>query len=168
MAPLIPINGYGHVRILQKLGLENIWKEKLGEIKMAGRAEFARPIEKNPQAAKFFWGDGDVVPSIDELNRQFQKELPSFGICPIRFSIGCILFSRSVWEHMGMFTVPKKGNGMGLDEEQLCAYCVNYSRVMVVSENTVVGHLSFGAQNKEMEAYYLSNADKFKIIARDS
>ena len=54
LAPLININGYGHMRILEKLELKQIYKEKFEVPKyMAGRQ---RMIEWNPAVAKFFWG----------------------------------------------------------------------------------------------------------------
>ena len=38
---------------------------------MAGHNRF---IESNPEVAKFFWGEGNYVPSIDELNDRFSRE----------------------------------------------------------------------------------------------
>ena len=63
---------------------------------------------------------------------------------------------------MGMLEV-KKGPCMGLDEENICAYCMNNSRPIIVSGNSVVGHLSFGNQNKIMEEYFKNNNGLFDI-----
>lgn len=161
IAPLIPINGYAHVKILQKLGLEQEYVSRFEPIKyMAGSP---RQIETNPQVAKFFWGEGGFVPSIDEMNARFAQEPLQESACPIRFSIGAILFERSLWENMGYFTVNRKKSQMGEDEVQLCSYCLTVSRPLMVSENVVVGHLSFGPQNQEMKEYYLNNVTKFEI-----
>ncbi len=162
VAPLIPVNGYGHKRILQKLGLEDVYYEKFGEKSkyIAGQPRF---IESNPEVAKFFWGDGEVIPTIDTLNAQFSKEEKKVNPCAIRFSIGAILFERSLWELMDHFNVEFEGAGLGVDEVQICNFCILNSKPLMVSENVVVGHLSFGPQNKAMFEYYKEHREKFSI-----
>lgn len=162
VAPLIPINGYGHVRILEKLHKEGEYIDRFGEITYAGFGRFPRPIDQNPDTAKFFWGGSNhIIPSIDQMNREFQRDTLRYTTCPIRFNIGCILFTRDLWNNMGMYSVPSKGAGMGADEEQICEYCLNTSQAIIVSENVVVGHLSFSAQNYEMKKYYENHKDEF-------
>ena len=162
IAPLIPVNGYGHKRILSKLDLEDVYFEKFGEISkhMAGHNRF---IESNPEVAKFFWGEGNYVPSIDELNDKFSRESKKVQPCPIRFSIGAIMFERSLWIDMGYFNVDLNNSGLGEDEVQICSYCNLHSRPLMVSENILVGHLSFGPQNKEMNKFFNENKDKFIV-----
>ncbi|MBQ9081404.1 MAG: hypothetical protein IJY26_02055 [Clostridia bacterium] len=158
MAPIIPINGYGHVRVLEKTGLTDYYATRFEPPKyMAGGH---RQIEGNPEVAKFFWAD-PRVPSIDELNARFIKEEPREYPCPIRFSIGAVLFERTLWEDMGYFRVNRRSNAMGDDEVQLCEYCCIQSRPLMVSENVVVGHLSFGPQNAHMQEFFLNNTEKF-------
>ena len=111
------------------------------------------------------WGEGDIVPSIDELNLRFQKDALDERVCAMRFSIGAILFQRSFWEEMGHFAV-RGGNGMGSDEVQLCQYCTVNNRPIMVSENVVVGHLSFGKQNETMKNYFMNNIELFSISNR--
>ena len=148
MAPIIPVNGYGHMRVLEKLGLKELYRMKFQEPKyMAGNE---RMIESSPEAAKFFWGEGGFVPSVDEMNDLFWSSRHEVRVCPIRFSIGAILFERSLWEDMKYFKVNRKGNGMGEDEKELCSFCCLKSRPIMVSENIVVGHLGFGSQNAAM------------------
>jgi hypothetical protein len=127
-----------------------------------------RMIQNDVNVAKFIWGepialqDGSVfkLPSIDEMNHFFEEgEMMEFP-CPIRFSIGAILFERQLWDDMRFFKV-SKGTNLGGDEEQICCYCCNNSRPIMVSENIVVGHLSFGRQNEEMKKYYLEHTWKF-------
>lgn len=158
VAPLIPINGYGHVRILEKLHLVDEYEKRFEKVKYASRSD--RKIEKDPEAAKFFWGKDQMVGSIDEMDEEFYKAPYEYHACPIRFSIGAILFSRELWENMGMFIVDK-GPCMGLDEEQIDSYCVMQSKSMIIAENTVVGHLSFGQQNKEIKNYFLQHSELF-------
>ena len=96
------------------------------------------------------------------MNELFQAEPLEERPCPIRFSIGAILFERDLWERMGWFDVDLKSSGMGSDEVQLCKYCMLQSRPLMVSENIVAGHFSFGKQNEEMKKYYARNVEKFK------
>ena len=160
VAPLIPINGYGHVKLLEKLGLRETY-EKIFEPVICAAQPF-RMLEKSPEVAKFFWGEGEIFPSIDKINQAFQIQKISYGICSVRFSIGFILIHRNLWQAMGGWAVPQEGFGLGLDEAQLCQFCVLNSLGMVISENTVVGHLSFGQQNEAMKEYYLSHRKKFR------
>ncbi len=159
IAPLLPINGYAHFRILDKLNLKNIYEEKFETPKyMAGGH---RQVENNPEVAKFFWGEGGYVPSIDELNARFSSESLEERACPIRFSIGAILFERKFWQDMGYYHVNRNFTSLGMDEEQVCTFCVSVSRPMMVSENVVAGHLSFGGQNKDMKEYYEQHKERF-------
>ena len=151
VAPLIPINGYGNYKILEKLNQLQYFEERFQKPRY--EAGMHRMIENSPEVARFMWGEGNVIPSIDEMDEMFHVEPMRYGACPIRFSIGAIYFERKLWEDMGMFRA-YGGPDMGLDEEQICCFCMLNSRAMIVSENTVVGHLSFGTQNLPMKEYY--------------
>ena len=100
--------------------------------------------------------------NIDEISRKFSKEEFSYSICPIRFSIGAILLPRETWNKMEKFDVCR-GNNMGLDEVKLCQFCTIYSRVMVISENILVGHFSYGPQTSEMKKYYQEHKEIFSL-----
>ena len=52
---------------------------------------------------------------------------------------------------------------MGLDEEFLCNLATTSSKAIIVSENQVVGHLSFGKQNESMKQFFLENKERFEI-----
>lgn len=161
IAPIIPINGYGHTRVLAKLGLEDTYESRFEKIKVAAGPE--RMVENNPEVAKFFWGDDSIVPSIDVMNQRFQQESLKYTVCPIRFSIGFILFHRSTWQDMGMLRVPLRGSAMGEDEVQICSCAMRQSKAIIVAENTVVGHLSFGKQNEPMKKYFLEHREVFAV-----
>lgn len=166
VAPLIPINGYGHMRLLEKTGLKNVYEEKFEKpLYMAGPH---RMVENSGEVAKFFWRDGGVFPNIDDLNRTLSSEPLEERPCPIRFSIGAILFERSLWEEMGYFKVSRSGNSLGADEVQLCSYCIEKSRAMMVSENVVVGHFSFGGQFKAMKQYFEEHPEVFECKSRSN
>lgn len=161
VAPLIPINGYAHVRVLEKIGLINNYENKFGKAKHDWDTEGR--IVKNSEVAKFMWGESEIkLRDIDKLDNEFSKEEFKYSICPIRFSIGAILFSRKLWDDMGRFKVGI-GNNMGVDEIQICNYLLSDSRTIIVSENTLVGHFSFGPQTKEMLNFYEKNRNIFKV-----
>ena len=161
IAPLIPVNGYGHVRILDKLGMSDKYKDLFEKPIIA--AGPGRMIENNPEVAMFFWGKGGYIPSIDRMNDMFSKECRVMNPCAIRFSIGAILFERKLIEDMGYFAVERATTGMAQDEIELCSFCCLKSRPIIVTENVVVGHFSFGPQTKDMKEFYLNNRENFRI-----
>lgn len=153
VAPTIPINGFGNMLILKRFSLIQTYEEKFERpIYAAGRD---RMVESNPEVAKFFWGEGEFLPDIDTMNETVGKDKFEYIACPIRFSIGAILFTRKFWSEMGMFDVVN-GSGMGSDEKQICSYCMTSSKAIIVSKNSIVGHLSFGKQNETMKKYFLN------------
>lgn len=160
VAPTIPINGYGNMNILKRFNMLDVYTEKFEKpLYAAGKA---RKIESDPEVAKFMWGENEYIPTIDKMNYEMRKDDFTYNACPIRFSIGAILFTRKLWQDMQFFIV-KHGNCMGLDEEQICSFCINTSQAIIVSNNSVVGHLSFGTQNETMKNYFINNEEKFKI-----
>lgn len=160
VAPIIPINGFAHTELLKYLGLVDTYTRLFERPHVS--TDNDNMVVGSAEAAKFFWGEGGYVPQIDEINRMLQQEKFNYVVCPVRFSIGCIMFPRKTWEDMGMFKV-ESGSCLGLDETQLCEFCVSRSRVMVVSKNCLAGHLSFGPQNKEMLEYYENNRSRFSL-----
>ena len=161
VAPLMPINGYAHVRVLQKTGLLEKYEEKFGRAQH--NWDTTGKVVVNPEIAKFLWGETEEkLRDIDKLDEEFSNQEFCYSICAIRFSIGAILFSRQLWEDMGRFEVGI-GNNMGRDEIQLCNYLLSDSRAIIVAENTIAGHFSFGKQTPVMKEYYNSNREIFKV-----
>ena len=161
VAPLLPINGYANVNVLEKTGLIEEFDKKFGKAYHDGDGQ--APIIKNPDIAKFMWGETEEkLRDIDKLSKEFSEQEFSYSICSIRFSIGAILFSREIWENMGRFKVGL-GTNMGQDEAQLCKYCMIESKAIIISENTVVGHFSYGPQTNAMKEYYNSHREIFKV-----
>ncbi len=161
VCPLIPVNVYGHTRILDKLGVRDVYEAQFGR---TGLLPFHNlDVWRNPEAAKFFWGEGGTVPHIDDMAERFYAADPEYRACPIRFSVGCMLFRRETWDNIDRFRVPLLGAGMGGEEAQLCCLAMLDSLAVIVSENVIAGHLSFGPQNKEMEKYYLQHRENFAL-----
>ena len=167
VTPLIPVNGYGYVRVLEIFRSEKLWEERFGELKYTDCYCHHRTVHDNPQAARFLWGDDN--PQMESLESMAERlrNLPfSYSVCPIRYSIGFILFRRNDWIRMGMLPVWEHSS-MGSDEIHLCKYCLNQARVMIVDENSIVGHLSYGPQHKEMELFYREHREKFLLPKGD-
>ena len=160
MAPLIPINGFGNYRILELKGLLEDYSIRFE--KPMYEAGPHRQIENNPLAAEYMWNNINI----DELNYELEqypaKEMP----CPIRFSIGAILFRRGLWERMGYFSVDRSTNAMGKDEAELNYFCNQYSQPIMISENIVVGHFSFGPQTERMKQFYNEHPECFRLQDR--
>ncbi len=164
IAPLLLIHGFSSLRILDKLGVRKEFNERFGSIKYESGAQKLPAIESDAKVARFLWGEGGIIPSIDEINRLFYSQEPKETPCPIRFGIGAIMFERDIWEQMHYFDVNRKDKDMmGRDEVKLCQYCMINSRPIMVSENIVAGHFSFGKQTEGMKEYYFQNPDRFVL-----
>ena len=165
-APLIPVNGYGYRQILEKLNLVEEYSKRFEYPKISAGQHMM--IENNPETAMFFWGKGSVVPQLDALNKNIQMlGGGSYSVCPIRFSIGAIYFERQTLENAGWFPV-HKGTCMGSDEVFLCNLASTNSKAMIIAQNQVAGHLSFGKQNEAMKEYFLNNTALFDIGAENA
>lgn len=158
VSPLLNLNAYGYYRILEKTGRLEEFEKRFGKAKMA--AGQTSLIETNPDVAKFMWGEDGKVDKIDVLNKKFSEEPFNYSICPIRLSIGCVLYKRSFWEAFGRFPVVF-GDGMGLDETIIIGAGAALSEVMAVAENSVVGHFGYGKQSAEMFKLYETRPELF-------
>lgn len=161
IAPLIPVHGYGSIRVLEKTNLMKAYSSFLGKETLP---RMAGEIFSSPEAALFMWGADGSMPHIDTLNIRFHENAFSYTLCPIIFSIGSIYFRREFWQNMGGFYIQKYGSSMGEDEKQLCTYAMRRERPIVVSENTLVGHLAFGPQSEIMMKYFHEHRERFEII----
>lgn len=161
VAPIIPINGYGFMKILEEYDLKEYYHQTFEEPKITASAK--SQIVSNPNVATFFWGGNNMIPTVDEMNLRFEQRPQMEVPCPIRFSIGAILFKRALWEEMGHFSVDKSNNAMGVDETELCTFCCLHSKPVMVSENVVVGHFAYGPQNSTMIDYYEKNRKLFLL-----
>ena len=159
VGPLIPVNGYGYIRILDQLQKRDVYESKFDQVLFGCHPN--KKIENSEEACKFMWGVGGDIPRLDTLNKMF-SEKNRYSFCNIRFSIGFILYKRELWEAMGKFNVSGYFD-LGGDESDLCHYCMIDAHAIVVAENTVVGHFSFGQQTKKMKEYYLEDSSIFAI-----
>lgn len=155
VSPLIPVNTYGYSRILRLLKLEEEWRKAFGRIKITDGLHHHKKILESAEAARFLWEKANI----DELGEQLKRQKFRYSICPSRYSIGMILFSKELWIDMGMF--PDIGeNNLGMDEKHITEYCMISGKAMVIAENTVAGHLGYKEQAEEMIKYYLNREEK--------
>lgn len=172
VSPLINVSCYGHLRLLDKLGLLDDFRSTgLTDMKYSDGLHHNRQVIDEPKVAQYMWGESSpVLRDIDALTERFSEKRKgfSYSICPIRYSIGAILFTRDAWEEFGHFPLTFVGGpyGLGDDEEHICNYACFTGRAMVVSENVVVGHLGYGgAQTKSMIEYHAQHRDQFRLKA---
>lgn len=164
VAPIINVNGFGYVRILKKYNLVEEWEKRFGKVVYTDGLYHNKSILTNADAAKYLWGkECCELRSIDAVNAKFRAEKQGYSLCPFRFSIGAVLFKKKAWENWGGFPVPQEGNGLGLDETTMCYTSIEQARAIIISENSVVGHLGFGPQSKEMTKYFLENKRQFEL-----
>lgn len=156
VTPLIPVNGYTYISVLEKINLLDEYEKKFGKTYYDTTRN--NKIISDTSAVKYIW---EKTSNLDEINKKIQTDEFKYSICPIRFSIGAILFRREIFEQMKLFSVSNT-IGLGEDEEDLCCFCLNESKVVVSSENSIVGHLSFAPTNKEISNLY----KKGKILKR--
>ncbi len=139
LAPLINVNGYSYHRLLDKLVKRDEYEERFGP---ATSSCMGIPAWSDPEAAAYLW---DICQPFDQIAEQLNKKSNSYTVCPHRFSIGAILFHRSLWEDIDYLETGREGQ-LGLDERQLAEYCSNNSKLVAVSEEILAGHFSFGPQ----------------------
>jgi hypothetical protein len=161
-APLIPVNGACYRFILEKYNKLNEFEKCFGKAREGGNVQ--SEIEKNPACARFIWGEGGM-PMLDKIAEDISGD-STFFPCQTRYSIGFILFQRSLWEDMNGFET--LGNmDLGIDEEDLNSFCINNSRPIIISHNSIAGHFSFGRQTEDMKKYYETHRDRFSLFQND-
>ena len=136
LAPMLNVNGYSYIPLLKKLRKLEQYEEKFGR---AIFETFSAPIRMQASAAIFMWEN--IFP-IDQINKNFMEDKVTYSVCPIRFSIGAIMFTREIWSQMGGFLVGLAGD-LGVEEAEFCKYCLDTAQVIVISENVLAGHLGF-------------------------
>ena len=156
-APLIPVNGYGYKKILKKYGCLTEYEGLFGKAYIGGNPK--SEIERNPDSAKYMWGN-KRIPTIDVIAEDVRGG--GYSFCNVRFSIGFILFRRNLWERMEGYSVIGGNGDLGADEADLCGWCMNESEAIVVAENAVAGHFSFGKQTAEMRKYMEEHPERFR------
>ncbi len=147
-APVLNVNGFSYVDYLRHIGGAAEYGERFGPLR---RAAAGIPAHNDGEAAVFLWSHGLPV---DRTAERFAARDFGFSTVPQRFSIGAILFERSMWDEMSAFRRREKAPGLGDDEEHICVECLSRSRVMVVLDQVYAGHFAYGPQTPAMERTY--------------
>lgn len=158
VAPIININGYTYIEFLKVLGLEKEYKRVFGELKYAANGI---KCHYDPVVAQWIWKNS--LP-LEEIGLKFSSKSFSYSVVPHRFSIGAILLKREYWESIGGFKIGKQEGVLGIDEEDLCRKCMEYSRVMCIIHNVFCGHFSFFLQEEGMKEFLHKNTKLFELI----
>lgn len=154
LVPLININMATRPLFLKTINKDKEFVDIFGEHNKYG--EF---MYKSEQVAKYLTNliSSDFVGMADKVYAENRGKIVEI---PVRYSIGAILFTREFWEKMGYFDVGFEG-AMGLEEEQMCGYCINNFYPIVCSVGTLVGHLGYFVQKEVCKNVFLSNPEKF-------
>ena len=169
VSPLINVSCFGHLRLLDKCNLTDDFKATgLTNMKLTDGLNHSHAVLRDAKVARYMWGETQpILRNIDALSEHFSQEKLAFTVCPIRYSIGAILFTRETWERFGKFPLTFVGGpyGLGDDEECICHYACFTGRAMIVSDNCLVGHLGYGgAQTASMLEYYAEHKDRFAFV----
>jgi hypothetical protein len=154
-APIINVNGFSFVDFIEGLGLRAAWEQRFGPVR---RASDGVPAQRDGEAAVWLWSHGLPVDAVAE---RFAAMPFGFSVVPHRFSIGAILFERSLWETMRGYPRLERAPGLGEDEQHICVECLSRSRAAVVIHDVYAGHFAFGGQLSAMVEAYGSRLAEF-------
>lgn len=159
IVPMINVNATTYVQVLRLQDKLAKFISKFGIPKISDGRTHHDDITFNVNVCKFLWDEIDI----DDKTKRGSTRTPVFT----RFSIGLVLFTRSVWLDMGKFPVELDSDvdykriGLGEDEKALCSYCFMKAYPMFIDESVLVGHLSYGPQTKAMIDYFKAHPEKF-------
>ena len=152
VAPLMNVNNYGYRRILEYLDCVEEYQMMFDDARVGGGVIFG-----NPQAAEYMWNK--TLP-VDGFADKLRIKEEKYSICHHRYSIGCILISRDIWNAMGGFKNAPEGV-LGIDEEHLCQWCMNNCKAILIAERAYAGHFSYGPQTEHMKKMYEKRREEF-------
>ncbi len=139
VAPVLNVNGFTSRYFLEAEGKLGEFEERFGRLPFSCTDS---PVWQDPEAAAFLW---NCTFPFDEVAGRFFRNHHTTSVCHHRFSIGAILFRREVWDAMQGFNAGAPGI-LGADESDLCAWCVEHSRAMLVAHRVLAGHAGFQNQ----------------------
>ncbi|HZG42751.1 MAG TPA: hypothetical protein VEY93_07305 [Longimicrobium sp.] len=142
VAPVIPVNGYGYRQFLELTGALDEYTAAFPHHPPVS-AGLDVGASTAPEVAEWLWRHSRPL---DERARQLARFRGEYSLCPHRFSIGAFLMHRGAFDDMGGFAVAKWPGTLGHEETQLCLWCMDQSRAIVVAHSSLVGHFAFGPQ----------------------
>lgn len=142
VAPAIPVNGFGCRLVLELTGGLGEYERAFPQ-HSAVSAGLGTPISTEPEVAEWMWR---WTSPLDGCARKLARFAGEYSVCPHRFSIGAFLMHRGAFDDAGGFAVAKWPGTLGYEETQLCLWCMDQSRAILVSHSSLVGHFAFGPQ----------------------
>lgn len=164
VGPIININAATYRYILEEFDLIKEYTKKFAYPKYDG---FDPNIWKNPEVAKFLWGNENSILKIDELNDYFERKnrLKNYRAAITRYSIGFIYFKREYFDKIiGPFPENYYSRDGGIDEEVINNMSTFRCFAVIISTDTVVGHFSYFAQREGMLEFYKTHSNFFKLV----
>lgn len=151
VAPTIPINSFSYIKFLQYVNKLEEYDAKFGKAKAGCYFNDGAKALWSFEAQKYIW---DTVGKFDIIAKKYSENVIGYEICPVRYSIGAIMFPRETWSDMQEWTC-NTANKMvgGEDEDELLTNCMIKSKAVIVCDNVLCAHLSFGAVTQEMYEY---------------
>jgi hypothetical protein len=160
VAPLIPVNVHGSIRFMEKMNCLGEFEDKFGKAYYDFDTHFGGQTEETI----FLW---EHTLPLDETSNKVRNMPYSYFVCPHRFSIGAILFKRTIWEKMGGFKVVE-GTGLGHDEQDFASFFLTFTNFysFIIAENVLAGHYSYGKLNNPalIDDFYDQNKELFDIM----
>lgn len=152
VAPTLNVNGFCYRKFLEFINpkLKKTYFSNFGDYRSSCMNTSAW---SNPEAAKFLWTNSFPF---DKIANKFLSRPQGFDICHHRFSIGAIFLHRKTWEELSYFS--RAGDGdLGAEESDLCAFCCDSSKAMLIAHRVFAGHVGFGPQSKLMIPWFTKN-----------
>ena len=156
LAPVININLATTDDYLKIIGKYDDFYLRFGK-HHRGSLFFHRSIEVAEYLTKTLFCYGKVHALFDLA----RLEKRTYIACPVRFSIGAVLFTRQYWEELGYFAVGFRSVGRAEEETQMCSYNVDNYKPTVCVGNVVVGHLGYFTQKETCRRIFLDNSHLF-------
>jgi hypothetical protein len=160
IAPMIPLNGFCHRPLLERLGALEEFEDRFGRARIA---HSALAIHDNPAAACWMWKKtAPLSATASKLAEGGVHELH----CAVRLNTSMIAFERSFWEAIDHLPVRRGKLIVGLstqdaDEEHLCKQALATSRPGIVTTGAFAGHFAFPVQHDAMMALLSSEPALF-------
>lgn len=157
ISPLLNLNAVGLPLFLNTFNLLSEYQSQFGNFKIRFEdSEDLDIVHKSPDVALFVWKHS--IP-FDDVSKEIEiKNKGKYSFAPIRLSIGAILIKRTFWEQIGYFKVGSIGD-MGVEEVQICSYCMTKMYSITIAEDVFAGHLGFFRQKETCHRFFEENKD---------
>ena len=155
ITPVININAFSY-----SFFLDIIWKKQEYSNKYWAIKQDCNNIGTLWEIAKYI--RNNTLP-IDSTQEKFFKSInirEKYITNSVRYSIGCFMFPRDVWEDMWWFDVAFEW-WLGKEEKQFLSYSINESRPIILCENSLCWHFSFWSQKLDMKEFFEKNKNLF-------